>query len=61
MPSSESPKLRRLRQLLRDVESGRLGEADRKTVIADTDGTMVPLTDPRVADVLRRRIAAEAA
>lgn len=56
----ESLTLQRLRQLLRDIETGKLTDRAKAGVwITDTDGRNVRLTDPDVRQVLERLIAAE--
>lgn len=53
-------KIDRLKELLAKVKTGDIQKTrDKYAVIEDTDGAKVPLTDPRAAEVLERRIAAE--
>ena len=53
-------KIDRLKELLAKVKAGDIQKTrDKFAVIEDTDGTKVPLTDPRAVEVLERRIAAE--
>lgn len=58
----ESPKLKRLRELRELAASGRIDPKKAPGMqFADTDGTMVRLSDPGAAAALDRRIAEEEA
>jgi hypothetical protein len=57
---AESVKLRRLRELREKIARGALSSDEKKaTMVNDTDGTSVRLTDPGILAALDRRIAAE--
>jgi hypothetical protein len=61
MPT-ESPKLKRLRELRQLLASGKFQAKELKSMtVADTDGRNVRLTEPDALDVLDRRIAEQEA
>lgn len=59
---AESPKLRRLRDIRQSLVDDKLTNIEKKrSLIADTDGRQVRLSDPDALEVIDRRIAAEEA
>jgi hypothetical protein len=60
--STESPKLKRLREIRQNLAAGKFQNKELKTMnVSDTDGRNVRLTEPDALEVLDRRIAAEEA
>lgn len=59
---TESPKLKRLKELRQLLASGKFKPKELKTMtVADTDGRNVSLNEPDALDVLDRRIAEQEA